>query len=315
MSTSRIDDLRMVDPVLTSVAHGYQNANMVGDKLFPSVKVSKLKGKIPVFGKSSFVVKESIRALRAASNRIEPDDIDLIEFNTIERDLEAAIDYIEEEETPEFFKYEQKITKQLMDMMYLIKEKEAADLVQNADNFDPELVYEVPAYEAFDDYTLDVDPIGMIRTGMNAIRSKIARNPNTMIIGNATYQSMLAHPALIDRIKYSGLSKINKNVISEMLDIPNIHIGMSVFTDDGNTYSDIWNDNIVLAYVDPSDNSKRSEYNPSFGYTFQREGKPEIDTYYENGGKLKVIRNTDNYVIKITADNAGYLIKNTNHGA
>ena len=40
---------------------------------------------------------------------------------------------------------------------------------------------------------------------------------------------------------------------------------------------------------------------------------PQIDTYFENGGKIKVIRNTDNYALKITANDAAFLIKNTNH--
>ena len=67
---------------------------------------------------------------------------------------------------------------------------------------------------------------------------------------------------------------------------------------------------IVLAYVNENEKSKRSQFNPSFGYTFQKKGCPEIDTYYENGGKIKVIRCTDNYTIKVTAPEAAHLIHN-----
>nr|MDA3844620.1 hypothetical protein [Candidatus Kapabacteria bacterium] len=68
-----------------------------------------------------------------------------------------------------------------------------------------------------------------------------------------------------------------------------------------------------LAYVDKNEKADRSEFNPSFAYTFRRKGKPEVDTYYENGGKIKVIRNTDNYCLKITSSDAAYLISGTNH--
>jgi hypothetical protein len=88
---------------------------------------------------------------------------------------------------------------------------------------------------------------------------------------------------------------------------------MAVHSSDGDSFSDVWADNVILAYVDRSERSNRSEFNPSYGYTFQREGKPEVDSYYENGGKIKIIRNTDNYCIKVTAPDSAFLIYNTNH--
>lgn len=313
MSTSRIDELRMVDPVLTTIAQGYANSSMVADKLFPVVPVSKLKGKIPVFGKDAFVVRNVNRAMRAQSNRIPPSDLELVEFETYERDIEMAIDYLEEEESPDFYRYEQRIAKDLSDILLLVREKEAADYVQNSSNFVSDLKEVITSETAFDDYTNDTDPIEVIRDGMSSVRNRIARYPNTMIIGDATYQTLMSHPDIIERVKYSGLKKVTSNILSELTDIPNIHVGMSVYTTDGSAFTDVWQDNIVLAYVDQSSREKRSEFNPSYGYILQREGKPEVDSYYENGGKIKVVRNTDNFCVKVTASDAAFLISNTNH--
>ncbi|MCX7736542.1 MAG: hypothetical protein N2319_07490 [Candidatus Kapabacteria bacterium] len=313
MSQSRIDELRMIDPVLTTVAQGYTNTNMVAEALFPTIQVSKLKGKIPVFGKEAFLIRDTYRAIKAQSNRIPPSDIDFITFETKERDIEISLDYIEEEESPDFSRYEQRITKELVDILQLGREKEAADLVQNPNNFNEELIYEVNANQAFDDYTKNADPILIIRNSAAKLRSLIARYPNTMVIGDKCYQALINHPKLLERVKYAGISKVSRNILSELTDIPNVFVGSAVFSNDGINFSDVWLDNIILAYVDRSDRQLRSEYNPSFGYTLQREGKPEIDTYYENGGKIKVIRNTDNYAIQITAKDAGFLIYNTNH--
>lgn len=313
MLQSRIDELRMIDPVLTTVAQGYSNSNMVAEALFPTIQVSKLKGKIPVFGKEAFLIRDTYRAIKAQSNRIPPSDIEFITFETKERDIEVSIDYIEEEESPDFSRYEQRITKELVDILQLGREKEAADLVQNTENFNQNLIYEVTENQAFDDYTKNSDPILIIRNSAAKMRSLIARYPNTMVIGDKCYQALINHPKLLDRVKYSGISKVSKNILSELTDIPYVFVGSAVFSDDGINFSDVWLDNIILAYVDRSEKALRSEYNPSFGYTLQREGKPEIDTYYENGGKIKIIRNTDNYSIQITAKDAGFLIYNTNH--
>lgn len=313
MSLSRIDEMRMMDPVLTTVAQGYTNAAMVGEKLMPVVKVSKLKGKIPMFGKEAFAIRDMHRALRASSNRIPPSDSELIEFETLERDVEMAIDYIEEEETPDFARLEHRVTKQLSDIIQLNREKEIADYVQNSANYDLSLHLGITSSEAFNDYTLTIDPVQIIKDSMSAVRTKIARYPNTMVMGDATYRALCSHPKIIERVKYAGVSAVGTAALSEILGIPSIHIGMAVSSADGSTFSDIWADNIILAFVDQHDRQSRSEYNPSYGYILQRKGKPEVDTYYENGGKIKIIRNTDNYIIKITAPEAAFLISNTNH--
>ncbi len=311
MSNSRIDDLRMIDPVLTTVAQGYLNASMIAHKLFPIVQVSKLKGKIPQFGKEAFVVRDMQRAMRAASNRIPPADLEFIEFETREQDIETAIDYIEEEETPNTMRLEHRITRQLADMMQLGREKEVADLVQDAARYEASLKQIITASEAFNDYSLSIDPVSIIKDAMAAVRNRIARYPNTMIIGDSSYRALVNHPKVTERIKYTGVSTVNRKALAELLDIDRVYVGMAVYTDDGTTFGDVWQDNIILAYVDRSENS--SEYNPSFGYILQRKGKPEVDSYYENGGKIKIIRNTDNYCVKITAPEAAFLISDTNH--
>jgi len=146
---------------------------------------------------------------------------------------------------------------------------------------------------------------------MNTVRNKISRYPNTTVIGLSAFDKLMNHPMLTELVKYSGLAKLNKNILEQILNIDEIHVGTAVYSADGEVFSDVWADNVILAYVDKTTKQKRSEYNPSFGYTLQRDGKPEIDTYYENGGKLKVIRNTDNYGVFITSGDAAYLIKNT----
>lgn len=311
MSTSRIDDLRIVDPVLTSIAQGFENSSYIAEKLFPTVKVSKLKGKIPVFGKDAFVIRATERAIRASSNRIMPSDFEMITFNTQERDIETAIDYLEEEESPDYFRYEQRVTKNLVDILKLGKEKEAADLAQNENNYSVDMYDTLTSDTAFSNYESITNPLDILKDAMNTVRNKISRYPNTMVIGISAFDKLMNHPMLTELVKYSGLAKLNKNILEQILNIDEIHVGTAVYSADGEVFSDVWADNVILAYVDKTTKQKRSEYNPSFGYTLQRDGKPEIDTYYENGGKLKVIRNTDNYGVFITSGDAAYLIKNT----
>jgi len=91
-------EIRLIDPVLTSLAQEYRNSGFVADKILPVVSVNQRKGKIPVFGKQAFIHRDTIRAVRADSNRIPPEELTYLEFELLERDVEVSLDYIEEEE-------------------------------------------------------------------------------------------------------------------------------------------------------------------------------------------------------------------------
>jgi len=299
----------MVDPVLTNIAQGYTPTYFLGDKLFPIVKVPSQKGKVPKFGRDSFVVRNSERAIRSNSNRIPTSDYDTIEFTLRERDLEVAMDYIEEMETYDALKYEQKLTIDLLNLLALEREKAIADYVQDPLNFDASSKRVLDASEAFN--IGSVSPLQIIAEAIEQLRQNIGRNPNIIVMGIDTLSAIEHNVAILSTVQNSGLFKFSLDMLKDYLGLDNIRIGRSVYSEDGRIFKDIWQDNIIIAYVDQSEQSRRTQYNPSFGYTFQREGMPEIDSYYENGGKIKIIRATDNWEIKAVAPEAAFLIHNT----
>lgn len=305
-------EIRMIDPVLTSIAQSYRNESFIGQHLFPIVNITHIKGKILIFASVAFQPRAIDRALRASSNRIPTEKINYIEFGMRERDVEISLDYLEEEETPDFLQYEQQMTRQLFDLLLLNREKEIADFVQNSSNYPTDQVKTITSAEAFDDYTNGYSPLKAIQEGISKIRQKVARYPNVMVLGEATFRALINHPEIIERIKYSGISRVNTKILSELLSIRNIYVGLAVY-DNGSNFTDIWSDIIILAYFDEENESRRTPYGFSFGYLLQKSGYPEVDTYYENGGKIKIIRATDNYTFTVTSPQASYLISNTNH--
>lgn len=307
MSDTRLDTLRMVDPVLTSLAHGYSPVNFIGQFLFPTISVNTQKGRIPLFGKDAFVLRESHRAIRSNSNRIPTMDFETIEFSLKERDLEVAMDYLEEMETYDLLRYEQKLTADLLDLLALEREKTIADYVQAPANFDTGMKLELGVGEDFNNSSGE-SPIITIKEGIEQVRRSISRRPNTMVIGMEAYKAIIKHTDFVSAIQYVGQVQANIKMLRDIFEVDTIKIGTSVSSTDGTTFEDIWKDNIVIAYVDSAENDRRSQYNPSYGYVFQREGMPEIDSYYENGGKIKVIRATDNWGMKVIMPEAAYLI-------
>lgn len=54
-TTDRLAGLRIQDPVLTKLAQGYYNNELVCESLMPIVNIGKEGGKNPQFGRESFL--------------------------------------------------------------------------------------------------------------------------------------------------------------------------------------------------------------------------------------------------------------------
>lgn len=299
---------RVVDPVLTTIARGFINSRHVASSLFPIVPVIKEGGKILQFTKESFKVYNTERAIRARSNRINPESRETIDYALTEHDLEYPIDYREAEE--DIINLQQHATKVTSDGISLRLEKIAADLAQDLNQYPAENKITIGSGDKFTDDTSN--PLAVIEDAKEAVRSKIAAYPNTAIIGASSFSALKQHPKIVDRVAYTTSAVVTVALLKALLDIPNIFIGSAVYSDDAGDFHDIWSDNIVLAYVPvKSQNVERSLYEPSYGYTLRKKNMPFVDRYDESG-KIEIVRTTDNFDVKILGAEAGFLINDTN---
>lgn len=308
----RLSKLRVVDPVLSALATGYSNAEFVGHHLLPYVDVDKEAGKIPKFGKEAFIVYATERALRAKSNRIVPEDIGQVDFALDEHDLEYPIDYREDAEAA--FPLQAHATYRVTEAIRLRHEKMVADILQNPASFPTGNKIALSGTSSFDDDASD--PEGVVDDGKAAVRSKIAKDPNTMVIGYATFRRLKRHPKLKAILSDDRPRLVQLEDLKEIFEIPNIHVGRSVYQTDAGVQADIWGDTIVMGYVPPGaptaagDAPVRSVYDPALGYTLRKKGQPVVDTRTEDG-KLELVRNTDIFRPYLLGAEAGYLITNT----
>lgn len=303
----RLSKLRVVDPVLTNLATGYTNEALVGDRLMPFVLVDKEGGKIPLFGKDHFKVYNTERALRAKSNRINPSDIGEVDVALDEHDLEYPIDYREDAESA--FPLQAVATNSVVEGIRLRHEKMVADMVQNPASYAAGNKIALSGTSCFSDATSD--PEGVVSDAKAAVRAKVVKEPNTLVIGYSAWRVLKRHPQLKAILSDTRPRLVQLADLREIFEIENIVVGKAVMASDAGVTSDIWGDNLVLAYVPGAGGSGRSPYEPSFGYTLRKKGNPVVDTRTEDG-KIELIRNTDIFRPFLLGADAGYLISNTN---
>jgi hypothetical protein len=304
----RLAGLRIVDPTLTNLARGYTNDDHVGEALFPVAYTDKEAGKIPQWGKESFKIYKTERALRAKSNRIMPEGTTPINFVCEEHDLEYPVDYREGQES--MLPLELHATRTVTDVIDLRREKMCADFCQNPDTFPEGNKVTLSGTDQFTDYD-NSDPLAVFEEGKEAIRAKIGRYPNTMVLGALTYKVLKHHPKLIELIKYSMKGIVTVDLLQELTDIPDVRVGRAIYADDDDNFHDLWSDVAVMAYVPKNRGENGTPYEPSFAYTLRKRGNPLVDKYDE-AKKLLLIRNTDIFVPKVVGAEAGYLIQDTN---
>jgi len=305
----RLENIRIVDPVLTELARGYSNAEFIAEKLFPIVPVRKEAGKVPQFGKGRFKIHKTERAIHGDTNVILPDAISTVDFSLTEHDASYPIDYREADESA--FDLESYGTRYASDVIAIRREKIAADLAQDASQYASGNKVALSGTSCWSDYT-NSDPIATVRTGKEAIRAAAGRYPNVLVLGAISFKLLQDHPKILERIKYSMKGIVTADLLAEILDVPNIAVGLGYSVSDADVNADLWGDNAVLAYVpEMPKEGERTPYEPSYGYTFRKRSWPQVDKYTGAGGKLTYVRSTDLFQVKIVGSVAGYLISNT----
>jgi hypothetical protein len=193
-----------------------------------------------------------------------------------------------------------------MEGIMLTHEKTCADIATNPANYPAGNKTALSGTDVWSDYA-NSDPIAQIKDYKSAVRSRIAKYPNTLLLGATAFEALQNHPKVVERIKYSQLGVVTVDLLSALLNIENVVVGNGVYSSDGDTFADIWADVAILAYV-PRD--PRTPYEPSYGYTLRKRNMPETDVYDENGGKVQMVRTTDNWQVKMVGPDAGYLVTN-----
>lgn len=297
--------LQKQDTLLTKLALGYSNPAFAGTALFPEVMVPKENVRVPEYGKEALKVYNAERALRAESNVLEPDDITLTDVKLREYDLAFPIDYREIDTTRDIFNLQQYATNSVMEALKLRQEKNIADLATNAANYGTNNKITLAGTSQWSHASST--PILQMATARAAIRTASGRYPNTLLIGAAAYEALREHATILDKIKYTQRGVATPEILASLFNVDEVVIGQSIYVSTTGTFTDVWGDYAVLAYVAKSPAEQRNPYAPSFGYTLTHESFPSVDTYTDTGGKVTYVRGTLLTETKILSAGCGYL--------
>lgn len=308
--SKRIQDLLMKqDPLLTGIAQGYGNSAYVGTELFPVVSVPKERVRVPEYGKENLKVYKTERGLRANSNELEPEGITIHEIALDEHDLSFPMDWRETESAKEQLDLERYAAQNVTDAILLKREKLISDLTLNASNYGSGNKVTLAGNDQWNVAHADSQPITDVFTARDAVRASCGQYPNVMLLSADVYKTLQNHSTIIERLKYSTTGVVTVDLLQSIFAVDKIVVGQSIYVNPATgAFVDVWSDKVVLAHVPMNNRERRSQFVPSFGYTFQMDGFPMIDRYESPDKKVKYVRNTTLMLPKMLAAGCGYLI-------
>lgn len=294
LQDTSLSNLRVNDPVITQIVHGYVQADSVADFLGPVVPVDVRAGKVIKFGREQFAVLDTRRApgtdiLQVGST---------YGFDSFILNQHAAAGKVTQEEYEEAINGEAKVdlranaAKRAAETIAQSWEAEVISEVTNAADYEASCQAVLSGTAQFSDP--GSDPEATLIEWKEAVRSQIGIYPNSAVISADVFNALKLHPTFRDRVKYTSIASINLDMLATWFDLPGgIRVAQRVKYDPATkTQEDMFPAGTMLVFYRPEfamTNASQTRATfmpvngadkavPSFAYTYQLRGYPIAQT-------------------------------------
>jgi len=300
------------DKALENVSIAYRPGEFIADKIIPNVPVMKESDIYYVYSADIMTLPETVRANGAESNKASF-SVSTSSYQTIEHAINDVVTMRDRRNADKAINPEVDVTEILTQKLLIRKEYEAAQLLQDANNWSNNA--SLTSTYAWSANTTLSNPITQIDSATSVLLKASGYKPNKLIIDFETFQAAKEHVSVIDRIKYTSADSVTAPMLSKLFNVAETLVGEAVYNsaDEGLNASNawIWTNCAFLAYFNPSPSLKK----PSAAYNMQfSEGGPvkvfKWDEPRLGEGTIKIEVGSQ-YVYKAVATACAYLIKDT----
>lgn len=301
-----------VDQALTQISQMYKNDDMsfIAEKIFPAVLVDKPTGVYWTYGKE--YLRKPSSTLRTGRGPTPEMSFTRTKANygpLKEHDLKDYITWEERKTQDNPINVDTDTVIALNQAMDIEKEVNLANTLSNTAIITQNTT--LIGGQQWSDY-VNSNPFNDIATGATLMRKNGLKPANTAFMGWETWQQLVNHPDLLDRVKYSSLGVLTNELFLNLFasaGIQNIYVGQGVYDSSvegaSTTNGFAWGKNFWLAYVGAP---QLRQVNG--GFTLVLKDGRYVDRWTDQDEKVDWIRNNDFYEQKLVGVEAFYLIKN-----
>lgn len=301
----------VVDPILSTHARGYRNAEFISHLVFPRVTIPNRSMRVLKFGKEAFRMMNTRRAPGANKKRVQygyaSDPVSLVQDA-----LEGIVPVEHQQEAMSVpgIDLAAGAVNMVLDIIDLGHEHEAAQLARTPANYAAANRVLLTGADRWSSETSD--PQGDIDEAKEAIRRRIGRYPNTLTLGPSAFNALKRHPKIKEQFKYTGRDSITTAMLAAYFDVERVIVGKAVWlpetAGDDQPATDVWGDDAILSYVPTTGDNFQV---PSYGYTYELSGYPQVrQPYFENSNDSWIYPTTTERRVILTGAEGGFLFQN-----
>lgn len=304
------NQIRVIDPILSTVVQGFKNAELVGMNLFPTVPVQTSGGQIIEFGREAFKLYNARRAPGGATKRLSMGYAGK-PFALVQDSLESQVprEQLRDAAAVPGIDIASRSVNVTMKALQLALENDQAVLATTAANYPASNKVTLAGATKWSAAT--GTPLADIDAGREAIRQQCGIYPNVLLLSAVAFNACRNNPGVIARLQYNAqvspdATQITPAMLAGLFGVERVIVGKAITFNDANVSTDIWGNNAILAYV-PTGSLAMEE--PSFGYTYTMEGNPAVEVpYYDNNSKSWIYGVNYERSPVLSGISSGYLI-------
>lgn len=308
MALPTINDVQLVEPVLTNMLVGYRQAadRFVATRAFPVVPVGSDSGTYPILTKKYWF-------LDSLQRRAPGDPFARVEFG-VESGTYKTEQWAADHAIADEVRANSQIPMELerVGVEFLAQKSLLRKEIQFASEFMITGVWGTDNTSAtdWDDYT-NGDPIGDLLLASETISNNTGYAPNTLIVGHIVHRALMNHPDVLDRIKYvmAGTQDNVRGALLSVLGVDNYLVSRATYSNTNEaaafSASAVIDDDALFVYVNPS----AGIFDASAGKTFvwgPGGGEGTIYRYRENSRHADILQHKEQWDMKVMASDLGY---------
>lgn len=285
-----------VDAVLTNLALGYkpQSSGYIGLQIAPPVPVNEYGGRILEFDDSCFEEVDDRRAdggeYREISRYYEGKPFSIEEHGLKYRLPEKAL----HQASKRGVNWSRLAVEDLTERSALMVERDIARMVLNPNNYpdDNKIIVGPGSYWGGAD-AANIDPYETILETKRFLVSKVAADPNTLVLGREVYDKMITNSKITEHYQYTSADAVTHKILAQRFGVSQILVGSAISKPTATSPKGfLWGNFAVLCYVNRNAISGSmglgaeagvARQEPSAFYTYTFDGHPRVsEQWYEN---------------------------------
>jgi hypothetical protein len=309
-----------IDEVLTNISLGYPNNGLVGNALYPEVRVRKQSDLYYEFGREGWLPEDDERAPGSRTVEIPGLEVSTNPYFCREHALQIPVTDEERENADAPLDPDRDGTDLVTSKIMLRREQRMQVQTTTVANYHTGHSATLAGGTQWSAYATST-PIADLKTGLRQVHSALFMEPNTAVIPYQVMSQLEDHPDFIERIKYSQPGVITAEIIASVVGLQNIIVPGLGYDSSGNpggtpTLAYLWGKDVVLAWVPARAGMKIPAFAYEFVWRYPGGQSQVVERWRSNERKSDLVRVSRRYDLKMIAVDegtggsiAGYVIK------